>query len=205
MDIVEHIESLFDRHGHLPHDGMATAEPGGAFGVGLSARAHALQCAQLAEWDEAPPAMVAAALLHDIGHLIEPHTAVDHGNDQHELRALGLLMSEFDAAVVEPIRLHVAAKRWLVSVDSGYLARLSPASQRALAMQGGVMSSAEREHFEGLAYSPMAITLRRWDDRAQQAGRRTPPLSYYLDVVALARKRPAPSLKLVAIGALDVA
>lgn len=197
MDIVEHIESLFDRHGQQPHDGNP-AEP-------LSARAHALQCAQLAEWDDAPPAMVAAALLHDIGHLIEPRVSRDSADDEHELRALGLLTADFDAAVLEPIRLHVQAKRWLVSVDAGYVARLSQASRLSLVMQGGLMSAQERELFEAQAYSPMAISLRRWDDRACQAGRRTPPLGYYLDVVALARKRALPAPRLVRIGALDVA
>lgn len=170
----------------------------------MTARAHALQCAQLAEWDDASPSMVAAALLHDIGHFIPPAAGTDAVDDVHELRALGFLAGHFDAAVTEPIRLHVQAKRWLVVADPAYAAQLSPGSRHSLALQGGPMGRDEMRLFQALPWSTSAITLRRWDDRAKQAGRRTPPLDYYLQIVAAVLK-PAQSHERLAIGALDVA
>lgn len=170
----------------------------------MSARAHALQCAQLAEWDDAPPALVAAALLHDIGHFIPPAAGTDAVDDVHELRALGFLAGHFDAPVTEPIRLHVQAKRWLVVADPHYAATLSAGSRHSLTLQGGPMGPDEMRLFQALPWSTAAITLRRWDDRAKQAGRRTPPLDYYLEIVATVMKQPVAAERL-AIGALDVA
>jgi phosphonate degradation associated HDIG domain protein len=185
MDIVHQIEELFELHGHTRYEG-AREEP-------VTARAHALQCAQLAEWADAPTALVAAALLHDIGHFLAPEPGTDAIDDVHELRALGFLKAGFDDDVVEPVRLHVQAKRYLVSVDAHYAATLSPASTHTLALQGGPMSADERRWFEALPHAGEAVALRRWDDLAKEPGRRTPPLGYYLALVAsLCAHRAAP-------------
>lgn len=174
LDLLDHIEELFAAHGHQPCEDRR-AEP-------VSALAHALQCARLAEWAHASPAMVAAALLHDIGHFLtlprEP--AGDTLDDVHELRALGLLGCDFGPEVLEPIRLHVQAKRYLVAVDPHYAAGLSPAALHTLALQGGALRPDEQRAFEAQPFADDALTLRRWDDLAKAPGERTPPLAYYL-------------------------
>jgi phosphonate degradation associated HDIG domain protein len=195
LDIVQQIEELFDIHGHGRYDG-ARAEP-------VSARAHALQCAQLAEWADAPPPLVVAALLHDIGHFIAPDATIDAIDDVHELRALGFLASSFGAEVVEPIRLHVQAKRYLVAVDPPYAQTLSPASMHTLQLQGGPMSPDEVNLFAALPHAAQAVSLRRWDDLAKTPGRITASLDYYLLLVEAVRTRPFEAPRTV-IGAADM-
>lgn len=196
MDIVDQIEELFGLHGHTRYDG-AREEP-------VTARAHALQCAQLAEWADAPTPLVAAALLHDIGHFIAIDPAADAIDDVHELRALGFLKTGFDREVIEPIRLHVQAKRYLVSVDPRYVATLSGASTHTLALQGGPMSADERRWFKALPQSSEALALRRWDDLAKQPGRKTPTLDHYLALIDSVRA-PRDSSPRTVIGAPDMA
>jgi phosphonate degradation associated HDIG domain protein len=196
MDIVQQIEELFDLHGHKRYDGAREEA--------VSARAHALQCAQLAEWADAPEPLVVAALLHDIGHFIAPDAAVDAMDDVHELRALGFLAPCFGAEVVEPIRLHVQAKRYLVAVDPPYLQTLSAASAHTLRLQGGAMSPDELRLFSALPQAAQALSLRRWDDLAKHPARMTPSLDYYLMLVESVRKRPLEAPR-VAIGAQDIA
>jgi len=175
MNVVGRVERLFREYGNVSYDG-ARAES-------VSALAHALQCAQLAEAAYASAEVVAAALLHDVGHFLPSATgsvAVDHLDDAHEQRAVPFLSEDFGSDVVEPVRLHVQAKRYLVAVDAGYAATLSPASVHSLRLQGGPMSREQVLAFEALPYATDAIALRRWDDLAKEPGRATPPLCYYL-------------------------
>src|SRR5687767_6744213 len=129
MNIVLQIESLFERHGKMAYDDARRES--------VSALEHALQCAQLAEWAGASEALVAAALLHDIGHFIDAPADADDIDDVHELRAVPFLSMGFTAEVVEPVRLHVQAKRYLVATSARYAADLSAASLHSLALQGG--------------------------------------------------------------------
>ncbi len=170
MNLIDRIETLFAEHGGRAYDDARKES--------VTALQHALQCAQLAEWARAPDALVAASLLHDIGHFVA-HTEA-HTDDRHELRALPELAAHFGAEVLEPIRLHVAAKRYLVATDRHYLAGLSPASVHSLALQGGPMTAAEAEEFATLPHAMDAVQLRRWDDLAKVPGEVTPPLGYYL-------------------------
>ena len=104
---------------------------------------HGLQCAQLAMQAHAPGSLVAACLLHDLGHLLHGlgENAADRGvDDRHEYRAVPVLQLLFGSAVCEPVRLHVEAKRYLCAVDAAYWEGLSPASQRSLNLQGGIFS-----------------------------------------------------------------
>jgi phosphonate degradation associated HDIG domain protein len=172
MDAISLIEDLFRRHGDRHYDG-ARAEA-------VTAREHALQCAQLAEWADAPPTLVAAALLHDIGHFIDADAPGDQVDDRHEWRAMPLLRATFGAAVAEPVRLHVDAKRYLTAVEPGYFAGLSTASVHSLMLQGGPMDPVARSAFEAEPAFREALALRRWDEQAKVAGRATPPLGYYL-------------------------
>lgn len=171
-DAVARIERLFVEHGSTLYDGFRAES--------VTALEHALQCAQLAEWAEARPSLVAAAFLHDVGHFVLE--VPDHGgiDDAHELRALSLLGASFAAEVTEPIRLHVRAKRFLVATDATYFATLSPASIHSLELQGGPMTRDEAETFAVLPFAADAIALRRWDDLAKEPGRPTPSPGYYL-------------------------
>ena len=144
---------------------------------------HALQTAQLAEEEGGDDALVTASLLHDLGHLIADHGATPtlRGiDDAHQYLALPFLRGLFVDAVLEPIRLHVEAKRWLCFADRGYFERLSEDSKRSLALQGGTFDAAGASVFLARPGSPQAVSLRRWDDRAKQAGRATPPLSHFI-------------------------
>jgi predicted HD phosphohydrolase len=176
MDVVCKIEALFERRGAALYTGeqLERQEP-------VSALAHALQCAQLAEWADADNTLVAAALLHDLGQLLDEAPLQE---DSHELRPLTLLASGgFGPAVLEPIRLHVQAKRYLVASDMRYAERLSDASRYSLSLQGGRMNAEEGQVFMAQPHASRALQLRRWDDLAKHPGKRTPPLGYYLNLL----------------------
>lgn len=181
MDTIDRIGALFDRHGATRFDGRRRDE--------VSALEHALQCAQLAEWAHADDALVAAALLHDLGHLIEAERRLGDGDGMHEMRALPLLSESFGATVIEPVRLHVQAKRYLVATDPRYLATLSAASVHSLHLQGGPMSRDEVLLFEDRPYAGDAVMLRRWDDLAKRPRKRTPPLAHYLGLLRDLQRR----------------
>ncbi len=194
--LVERIEALFEQHGSRLYDD-ARREP-------VNALQHALQCAQLAEWAHADATLVAAALLHDVGHFVDSVRDAHDLDDLHEYRALPLLTEGFGPAVTEPIRLHVQAKRYLVATDPGYAATLTPASTCSLALQGGPMSREERRAFEALPFAQQAVMLRRWDDLAKEPGKQTPPLAYYLALLDEVQQQPFVDSK-IGIGSTSVA
>ncbi|MGY0193947.1 phosphohydrolase [Leptothrix sp. BB-4] len=183
---LEHIALQFMLHGHQPYEGRRRED--------VDALAHALQSAHLAELAGADAALVAAALLHDLGHF--DIDVGEHVDDRHEDRAAAWLLPIFGAAVAEPVQLHVAAKRYLVAVDSHYAECLSPASVHSLALQGGAMSQQEITAFEALSHANDALQLRRWDEAAKMTGRLTPPLAHYLGVLADLLRRESPRLSL---------
>jgi phosphonate degradation associated HDIG domain protein len=175
---VDEALGLFARKGHF------------SYGEGVSIAEHSLQAAQLAEQESAGPAMVAAALLHDVGHLLHglPEDIADRGIDtQHESIASAWLSRHFPAGVSEPVRLHVAAKRYLCAIEPGYFEALSPASVQSLALQGGPMSKDEVMRFSGERYCKAAVKLRRWDDLAKVQGQKTPDLTHYRAILEAAR------------------
>jgi phosphonate degradation associated HDIG domain protein len=150
---------------------------------------HALQCAMLAEEEGADSATVAAALLHDIGHLLHKlgeNPARRGIDDRHEALGGKALLRDFGAATAEPVRLHVAAKRWLCAADPDYFARLSPASVRSLALQGGPMTTEEAARFLAQPHAEAAIRVRRWDDAAKVPGKKTQPIEHYRAVLEAA-------------------
>jgi phosphonate degradation associated HDIG domain protein len=166
-----------------------------AYGEGVSMTEHGLQAALLAEQEGAGPAMIAAALLHDIGHLLHslPEDIADQGIDtQHESIASAWLSQHFPPAVSEPVRLHVAAKRYLCAVEPGYLEALSAASVLSLGLQGGPMTEAEAARFAGERFLAEAVKLRRWDDLAKVQGQTTPNLSHYRPILEAARAAAQP-------------
>jgi phosphonate degradation associated HDIG domain protein len=146
---------------------------------------HMLQTAAAAERDGASDELVASALLHDFGHLIAAdEEAAARGIDtEHEELGWSFLAVHFPPEVVEPVRMHVAAKRYLCAVDPDYLGLLSPASRLSLDLQGGPMSASEVEAFRMLDYAQQACTLRRYDDEAKDPSVATPPLEHYRGVL----------------------
>lgn len=149
---------------------------------------HAFQCALLAQQAGSPPALVAAALLHDLGHLVRTQApaAAEPRDDLHEYVSIPFLRGAFPEAVIQPIRLHVEAKRYLCAVSSGYRDSLSPASQRSLALQGGPFTAEEAQHFIRQPFAGEAVALRRWDDSAKDPAVSTPGWSHFEPVLVRA-------------------
>ena len=151
---------------------------------------HALQAAALAEKDEAPAATVLASLLHDVGHMIHQlgeDPAARGVDDVHEELGARWLAERFGPAVSEPVRLHVAAKRYLCTVESDYFGKLSPDSVRSLKLQGGLMSANELKAFRANPYHAEAVRLRRYDEAAKDPRATTPDFDHYLRHVASCR------------------
>jgi phosphonate degradation associated HDIG domain protein len=129
---------------------------------------HALQAAHLAECDGAEESLIAAALLHDFGHLIAGGECANPTIDfRHEEKGARWLSGHFPEAVWMPVQLHVAAKRYLCATDPSYLGRLSAASLHSLALQGGPMSADEVRDFEASPFWRSAVRLRLWDEAAK--------------------------------------
>ncbi|MEM1393410.1 MAG: phosphonate degradation HD-domain oxygenase [Cyanobacteria bacterium P01_H01_bin.150] len=143
---------------------------------------HALQCATLAEEACQSNEMITACLLHDIGHLIDEkgvNPTVQGIDDLHEQRALPILRELFEPALTEPIRLHVAAKRYLCAVSPDYWQKLSNKSKRSLELQGGIFSLEAAYKFIRKPYAKQAVQLRIYDDQAKVSNKPTTSLSHF--------------------------
>ena len=148
---------------------------------------HSLQAAWFVSRKNDESTLVAAALLHDLGHLLhaEGEDAAARGLDtRHEELAAKSLAEHLPEAVLDPIRMHVAAKRYLCFADPHYLAALSPASIESLALQGGPMSATEAEAFLSMPHAQQSIALRHADDAAKVPGLSVPGLESYRPLVA---------------------
>jgi phosphonate degradation associated HDIG domain protein len=175
-DLIDEIFRVFREYGAEEY-----------LGERVSMTEHMLQSAYAAEQDGAPPQLVAASLLHDYGHFIHefPSDAADHGIDTHHEEVAHAFLSEhFGPEIAEPIRMHVAAKRYLCATEPSYLGELSPASVHSLNLQGGPYSPAEVAEFELSPYARDAVRLRRYDDIGKVAGLETPDLEHYRSVLA---------------------
>jgi phosphonate degradation associated HDIG domain protein len=173
--IVATIRDLFEKRG----SSMYSGEP-------VTQTEHALQAAWAAEQENASDSLIAAALLHDVGHLLHDmgeDCADDGVDDRHEALGALWLARHFGPDVVEPVRLHVPAKRYLCAVDAAYRARLSPASVLSLQLQGGPYSPEEVELFRAHPHFKASLRLRGWDETAKVRGLVTPPLGHFLDSV----------------------
>ena len=145
--------------------GLLDSRAGASYlGEAVTQREHSLQAAELAEKDGADDSLIAAALLHDIGYWI------GYGDIPHEQAGGDWLAQRFVPGVSEPVRLHVAAKRYLCTVDPNYAVGLSRASVLSMQIQGGLMNADERRNFESNRFHQDAVKLRRWDDRAKMPG-----------------------------------
>ena len=152
------------------------------YGEDVTQLEHVLQAAHCAREDDAPDSLVVATLLHDIGQFMNDagNAAEKRGIDaRHEVSGAEFLAQYFPAAVVEPVRLHVDAKRYLCAVEPGYLEELSRASAISLALQGGVYSPAEAAAFAARPYFAEAVRLRRYDDMGKRRDWEVPSLETY--------------------------
>jgi phosphonate degradation associated HDIG domain protein len=179
MPLVNEIFALFQKRG-----------AGAYFGESVSMTEHALQAAYFAQAEAAPAALIVAALLHDVGHLVEdvPDDLDDWKLDaRHEEVGGRWLAQRFPASVWEPVRLHVPAKRYLCATDEAYIAKLSTASIVTLNLQGGPMSAAETARFECEPFYRDAVRVRRCDDAGKVAGLATPGLLDYKALIEAVR------------------
>ena len=176
MKSVDEIIALYERHGS------------DFYSEDISQIDHAVQAANLALASGTSSDLVLASLLHDIGHLM--HLDAIGASDshftqdlRHELVGADALIDFLSAAVTEPIRLHVAAKRWLCANDAEYFATLSEASKQSLHFQGGPMTAQECAELENQAWFNEAVQLRRWDDEAKVVGRDGDHLAQFRDLL----------------------
>jgi [1-hydroxy-2-(trimethylamino)ethyl]phosphonate dioxygenase len=175
MSITDEILAIFERRG-----------AGAYFGESVSMTEHALQAACFAQGAAASPALIVAALLHDVGHLVEevPDDLADWTADAHHEEIGGhWLAKRFRPEVSEPVRLHVPAKRYLLATDVKYFAKLSPASVITLKLQGGPMTAHEVAKFETERFYREAVRVRQWDDQGKVAGLKTPSLREYRTLI----------------------
>jgi phosphonate degradation associated HDIG domain protein len=175
MTLTDELLSIYTRRGSAVY-----------FGEAVTTTEHSLQAAYFAQVSGASDALIVAALLHDIGHLIEPvpDDIGDWENDaEHEVAGSRYLAMRFRPEVYEPVRLHVPAKRYLCATDPTYFSRLSSASVRTLELQGGPMSRSEVAAFGAEPHYREAVLLRQWDDQGKVVGLRAPDFDHYRTLI----------------------
>jgi phosphonate degradation associated HDIG domain protein len=159
ISTIEDITNLYKKWGSINYSEAITQTE------------HAVQCARLAEEEDSPSHLVIAALLHDIGHLVdlEQHEGKEifDVDTAHEATGSRCLVDVLPSSVRLPIALHVDAKRWLCARQPGYFETLSPASTHSLQLQGGPMNDEEVTRFEAMPGFSDAVALRLWDDRGK--------------------------------------
>lgn len=176
--IIDEVLQLFAARGDSQYGGES-----------VSQLEHGLQAATLAMHSGADSALIVAALLHDVGHLLHDllDDAPDQGvDDRHETSGSRWLSQRFGESITEPVRLHVAAKRYLCAVEPGWQETLSAPSVQSLRLQGGPMSTDEVSEFEAHPQFERAVRLRRWDDAAKVPNLVTPSLASFAQHLAAA-------------------
>ena len=174
-DPLQTLRTLFDTHGSM------------IYGERVNQIQHALQCAALAERAGAPPALITAALLHDIGHMLHRDpagTLAASIDDHHERLGKKYLARWFVEGVAAPVGMHVDAKRYLCAREPGYLEGLSEVSLKTLGIQGGPMSVEEADRFQALPGFDAAVAVRRWDERGKDPYMPTPDLEHFMQIAA---------------------
>ena len=173
--IVAFLADIFERRGAESYLG----EP-------VTMSQHMLQGAKLAEDAGAKDELVAAALLHDIGHYTSefgPYSPDDTEDNHHDDAGAEVLKHFFPPVVVDCVRLHVAAKRYLCATDPEYFNRLSPASVHTLELQGGPMNADEVAAFEAEPHFREAVRVRIWDEGGKDPDMETPAFAHYVPLL----------------------
>ena len=174
-DVIDRLVDIFLRRGSDSY-----------LGEDVTMSEHMLQAAALAESEGADESLIAAALLHDVGHFADEFSAYDPSDifdKRHDIVGARLLEPYFDRRTVDAVCLHVAAKRYLCAANPEYLSLLSTASAHSLELQGGPMSPNEVVEFEGHNGFSDAIRVRVWDDHAKVSGAVTPSFEEYLPLL----------------------
>lgn len=174
MSFIDDLETLYEQQGARRYEINGRS--------GVTQLQHALQSAALATEAGAADTLVVAALLHDLGHLVYEQCSDELStkrDDVHQFAALPFLRPHLPAAVLEPIRLHVDAKRFLCGTVAGYWNTLSDGSKRSLALQGGPYAAEAAAAFITQPHAQEAVQLRRWDDLAKDVQRQVPGFSAY--------------------------
>lgn len=174
-DVIVRLADIFLRRGSDSY-----------LGEDVTMSEHMLQAAALAEGEGADKSLIAAALLHDIGHFADEFSAYspsDTVDKRHDIVGAHLLEPYFDQRIVAAVRLHVAAKRYLCATNPEYLSLLSRASVHSLELQGGPMSPNEIVEFEEHGGFRDAVRVRVWDDHAKVSGVVTPTFEEYLPLL----------------------
>ena len=173
MDIIDKIISNFKNNNSL------------YIGENLTIAEHMIQSAMMAEKSKSKDNLVCACLLHDYGHFIldNPDELVRKQQDgKHEDIGYKYLKKFFKKEIVEPIKHHVIAKRYLAR-DKKYFGRLSEASVVSLKLQGGILSSKEARLFEKQEFFKEAIRLRKFDEAAKKIGVKIKDIIQYKDLL----------------------
>ena len=173
--IVPFIADIFERRGAESY-----------LGESVTMSQHMLQGAVLAEREGASDELVAAALLHDIGHYTSefgPYSPDDTEDNHHDEAGAKVLEHFFPPVITECVRLHVAAKRYLCATDKTYYGKLSEASRHTLALQGGAMDETEVAAFRRNPFYAEAVRVRIWDEGGKDPQMATPPFRHYVPVL----------------------
>ena len=173
-DFITTVTSILDQHGDREYNGL-----------GLSVLEHMLQSALEAETAHAEAHEVVATLLHDIGHFVVefPLDMKNVKDTGHDKAGAAILEPFFGPEIVEPIRQHVRAKRYLCTVEPSYYDNMTIPVKHTFRLRGGMISAAEVKEFEALPFSEVATRLRRWCDLAMIPGRKTKQFEEYYSLI----------------------
>jgi [1-hydroxy-2-(trimethylamino)ethyl]phosphonate dioxygenase len=169
--IVAFLGDIFERRGGEEYLGEA-----------VTMAQHMLQGAHLAERQGEEEIIIVAALLHDIGHFTSEFGtfSMDDTHDKHHEEAGARVLERFfPSLVVDCVRHHVAAKRYICATDPSYLEQLSTASVHSLKLQGGPMSASEIMEFEKNPSLSEIVRVRRFDDAGKIVGLQTAGFDHY--------------------------
>jgi phosphonate degradation associated HDIG domain protein len=173
--IVSFLGDIFERRGGEEYLG----EP-------VTMAEHMLQGACLAEQQGESEIIIVAALLHDIGHFTSEFgtfSMEDTHDRHHEEAGAAVLERFFPRLVIDCVREHVAAKRYICATDPAYFGELSAASIHSLKLQGGPMSADEVAVFEKNPNVAEIVRVRRLDDAGKVAGMVTPGFDHYAPMI----------------------
>ena len=173
--IVDFLGGIFERRGGEEYLG----EP-------VTMAEHMLQGAYFAQKAGEPEVVIVAALLHDIGHFTSEFGtfSMDDTVDRHHEEAGAAVLEQFfPPLVVDCVRYHVAAKRYLCAARPPYFDKLSEASVHSLMLQGGPMSDAEVTDFEKNPNLEQIVRVRYFDDAGKEADLDVPTYSHYAPMV----------------------
>ena len=167
-DILDQLETIFESEGANAY-----------LGETVTTAQHMVQAAVQAQQMQADDALVASALLHDIGYFTDVRMSADEKDREHDQAGAAFLKAHFGPEVTEPMRLHVQAKRYLCAVEPSYWNKLSKASVRTLEVQGGPMNAEEVAAFEANVHHKAAVQLRKFDDKGKVADQTLPSFTSF--------------------------